>query len=87
MGWPWLLSWRGLPQVVSGHEQLEQSDEEQPEQEEPDFPEDLNLFPAEKPKEDMFFFGFFAPQAGHRGLSSPNTMTSNSLPHFLQVYS
>jgi hypothetical protein len=50
--------------------------------------DDLNLCPAEKPKEDIFFIGFFEPHAGHSGLSSLlKTRTSNSFPHFLHTYS
>ena len=69
------------------HEQLEQSDDEQPVQPPPDLPEDLNLFPTEKPNDDIFFCRSLSPHAGHSGISSPKIITSNSLPHFRQVYS
>jgi hypothetical protein len=50
--------------------------------------DDLNLYPTEKPKEDIFFIGFFEPHTGHSGLSSLlKTRTSNSFPHFLHIYS
>jgi hypothetical protein len=74
-------------EAAIGHEQLEQLGEEQPAQEPPDLPDDLNLFPAEKPKEDMFFCGSLAPHAGHSGTSFPKIITSNSWPQARQVYS
>jgi hypothetical protein len=52
-------------------EQLEQSDELQPAQDEPEpVEDDLNLYPTEKPKEDIFLVGSFSPHAGHSGFSS-----------------
>jgi hypothetical protein len=64
-------------------------DEPQLAQEEPvPVDDDLNLCPVENPKEDIFLVGFFAPHSGHSGLSSLlKTSTSNSFPHFLQIYS
>jgi len=75
--------------VRYAYEQLEQLDEPQLAQEEPaPVDDDLNLFPAENPNEDIFLVGFFAPHAGHSGFSSLlKTSTSNSFPHFLQIYS
>jgi hypothetical protein len=68
--------------------QDEQFDEPQLEQPEPPPVEEaLNLYPTEKPKLDIFFEGFAAPHAGHRGSSSLNTISSNSFPHFSQTYS
>jgi hypothetical protein len=75
--------------VQYAYEQLEQLDEPQFAQEEPEpVDDDLNLCPVENPKEDIFLVGFLAPHAGHSGFSSLlKTSTSNSFPHFLQIYS
>jgi hypothetical protein len=60
-----------LQPVRCSHEQLEQLDEPQPAQEDPaPVDDDLNLCPAENPKEDIFLTSFFAPHAGHSGFSS-----------------
>jgi hypothetical protein len=69
-------------------EQEEQFEEEQPEQDEPPAgADDLNLYPTENPKDDIFFSGFFAPQEGHSGSSPPKTMSSKSFPHLSHLYS
>lgn len=66
----------------------EQSDD--PQEAQPDLEpvdEDLNLYPAEKPKEDIFFVGSLSPQAGQTGSSSLKTSISNSFPHCSHTYS
>jgi hypothetical protein len=52
--------------------QLEQLEEPQLAQDDPEPPDedDLNLYPTEKPKEDIFLQGSFAPHSGHSGVSS-----------------
>jgi len=54
---------------------------------EPLLDDDVNLYPTEKPNEDIFFLGFLAPHSGHSGSSFPKISNSNSFPHFSQIYS
>lgn len=56
--------------VANAYEQFEQLDDVQPAHEEPVPVDDLNLFPAENPKEDIFLTGFVEPHFGHSGFSS-----------------
>ena len=50
--------------------------------------EEVNLFPEEKPKEDILFLAFVDPHEGHSGLSSDLIIrVSNSFLHLLQINS
>jgi len=74
--------------LADRQEQEEQFEDEHPEQPEPVDPEDLNLYPEENPKEDIFFLGPALPHFGQFTDSSVlKTMHSKSSPHFSHVYS
>jgi hypothetical protein len=68
-------------------EQEAQFEDVQPAQPEPE-PDDVNLFPVEKPNDDIFFVGFLLPHFGHStGSSVLKTMHSKSSPQFSHLYS
>jgi len=70
------------------HEQEEQLDDEQPEHPDPlGLEAPLNLYPTEKPQDDIFFWRFLLPHFGQAGSSLLNTRSSKSSPHLLQLYS